>query len=103
MLRTPPSTVQRTELTAGACALTPHTAVGCFCGDAAMPGVRPRSEVGKTNEYAWTQIRQLDYGRKAMYVSRTYRKQLNNTYKEFEDYIHKASALGFNFAISYKF
>ena len=32
-----------------------------------------------------------------------YRKQLNNTYKEFEDYIHKASALGFNFAISYQF
>ena len=32
-----------------------------------------------------------------------YRKQLNNTYKEFEDYIHKAYAFGFNFALSYQF
>ena len=32
-----------------------------------------------------------------------YRKQLNNTYKQFEDYIHKAFAFGFNFAISYQF
>ena len=32
-----------------------------------------------------------------------YRKQLSNTYKEFEDYIHKAYAFGFNFALSYQF
>ncbi len=32
-----------------------------------------------------------------------YRKQLNNTYKEFEDYIHKAYAFGFDFALSYQF
>ena len=32
-----------------------------------------------------------------------YRKQLNNTYREFENYIHKAHALGFNCSLSYQF
>lgn len=36
-------------------------------------------------------------------LSALYRRQLNNTYKEYEDYIHKAYALGFNLAISYQF
>ncbi len=36
-------------------------------------------------------------------LSALYRRQLNNTYKEFEDYIHKAYAVGFNLAISYQF
>jgi len=31
-----------------------------------------------------------------------YRKQLNNTYKEFEDYVHKAYALGMNFSVTYR-
>lgn len=35
-------------------------------------------------------------------LSARYRKQLNNTYKEYEDYIHKAHAIGFSFAFSYK-
>jgi len=30
-----------------------------------------------------------------------YRKQLNNSFKEFEDYIHKAYALGITFSITY--
>ncbi len=36
-------------------------------------------------------------------LSALYRTQLNNTYKEFEDYIHKAYAVGLNLAISYQF
>ena len=31
-----------------------------------------------------------------------YRKQLNNTYKEFKDYIHKAYAVGLNTSITYR-
>ena len=33
----------------------------------------------------------------------TYRSQLSNTYAEFNDYIHKANAIGFNIALTRKF
>ena len=38
-----------------------------------------------------------------MQLTAQYRKQLNNTYREFENYIHRAHALGFNFSLSYRF
>jgi hypothetical protein len=36
-------------------------------------------------------------------LSALYRRQLNNTYKEYEDYIHKAYSIGFNLSTSYQF
>jgi hypothetical protein len=36
-------------------------------------------------------------------LSGTYRNQISNTYTEFNDYIHKANALGFNVALTRKF
>jgi len=35
--------------------------------------------------------------------SGTYRKQINNTYSKYSDYIHKANAIGFNLALTRKF
>ena len=38
-----------------------------------------------------------------MQITAQYRKQINNTYREFQNYIHKAHALGFNCSLSYRF